>query len=78
MLGASRKSFLGILNPESLGTTSPPSERLAPTAATTAWAISRGVDMLRVHDVRPAVQAVYLASGGQPVANAPVTAGGAP
>jgi dihydropteroate synthase len=77
LLGASRKSFLGILNPESLGTTSPPSERLAPTAATTAWAISQGIDMVRVHDVRPAVQAIYLAGRGRPVTNAPVTAGGA-
>ncbi len=74
VLGTSRKSFLGILNPDSLGTASPAAHRLAPTAATTAWAINHGVDMVRVHDVRPAAQAVYLACGGRPAANAPVTA----
>ena len=53
MLGTSRKSFLGILDPESLGTASPAAHRLVPTAATTAWAINQGVDIGRVHDVRP-------------------------
>ncbi len=46
LVGASRKSFLGKL----LGDI-PPAERDAGTAATTAWMIPRGADMVRVHDV---------------------------
>jgi dihydropteroate synthase len=77
LLGTSRKSFLGALNPKSPGAAAPPARRVAPTAATTAWAISQAVDMVRVHDVRVAVQAVRLAGTGEQVTNTPVTAGGA-
>ncbi len=48
LIGPSRKSFIGmILN-------LPPEERLYGTLATVAHAFWEGVDMVRVHDVRPA------------------------
>ena len=54
-VGTSRKSFIGrILDiPDSGG-------RLAGTMATCAVAIIRGADILRVHDVREAVQAAVI------------------
>jgi dihydropteroate synthase len=50
LLGTSRKSTLGrILD-------LPPDERLEGTLATTALGIAAGVDLVRVHDVRPNVR----------------------
>ncbi len=45
LLGASRKSFIGYT------LDLPPDQRLEGTAATTAIGISRGADLVRVHDV---------------------------
>ncbi len=60
LIGTSRKSFLGRIGrggKEPL----PPEERLEGTVATSAWAVTRGAGMVRVHDVRPAAMAVRLA-----------------
>jgi dihydropteroate synthase len=46
LVGPSRKSFIGIT------LDLPPEERLEGTAATVALAIDRGVDIVRVHDVK--------------------------
>ena len=55
LVGTSRKSTLGrVLD---LG----PDERLEATLATTAIAIARGADMIRVHDVRANVRAARIA-----------------
>jgi dihydropteroate synthase len=54
MLGASRKSTLGKL------TGRPPEERIVATAATTALAIASGIDIVRVHDVAAARDAVAV------------------
>jgi dihydropteroate synthase len=55
LLGASRKSTLGkVLD-------LPPDERLEATIATTALGIAAGVDIVRVHDVRPNVRAARMA-----------------
>lgn len=55
LLGTSRKSTLGkVLD-------LPPDERLEATLATTALAIAAGVDMVRVHDVRPNVRVARMA-----------------
>jgi dihydropteroate synthase len=62
VIGTSRKSFLGVLAPRSDGTPAPPDDRLEATIATTTWAIAQGADIVRVHDVAPAVQAAYLAA----------------
>lgn len=52
LVGVSRKSFLGAA----------PEERLAGTTAANTIALLRGADIVRVHDVAAAVQAVRLAA----------------
>jgi dihydropteroate synthase len=55
LLGTSRKSTLGkVLD-------LPPDERIEATLATTALGIAAGVDIVRVHDVRPNVRAARMA-----------------
>ncbi len=55
LLGTSRKSTIGrILD-------LPPEDRLEGTLATTALGIAAGVDIVRVHDVRPNVRAARVA-----------------
>ena len=55
LVGTSRKSTIGkILD-------LPPDERMEGTAATVAIAIARGVDLVRVHDVRPLVRVCRVA-----------------
>jgi dihydropteroate synthase len=55
LLGTSRKSTIGrILD-------LPPEDRLEGTLATTALGIGAGVDMVRVHDVRPNARAARVA-----------------
>jgi len=54
LVGTSRKSMLG----EILG--APPEGRLHGTTATVAAAVERGAAMVRVHDVRPAVDVVKV------------------
>jgi dihydropteroate synthase len=54
LLGTSRKSTLGrVLD-------LPPEERLEATIATTALAAAAGVDIVRVHDVRPNARAARM------------------
>lgn len=54
LLGTSRKSTLGkVLD-------LPPEERLEATLATTALAVAAGVDVVRVHDVRPNVRVARM------------------
>lgn len=56
LLGTSRKSFIGkLLDLEE------PMERLPGTLATVAWAVSQGVQLQRVHDVRQAREAALMA-----------------
>jgi dihydropteroate synthase len=66
LVGTSRKSFLGRLSPDPDGAPAPPTDRLEGTVATTTWAILQGADMVRVHDVAPAVQAAVLAGAAAP------------
>ena len=55
LLGTSRKSTLGkVLD-------LPPDQRLEATLATTALGIASGVDIVRVHDVRPNLRAARMA-----------------
>lgn len=57
LYGASRKSFLGKALADEAGELLPASERLSATMVTTVVALRQGVDIIRVHDVAPAVQA---------------------
>jgi dihydropteroate synthase len=75
LIGTSRKTFLGRLAPAPDGSPAPADDRLDGTVATTTWAITRGVAMVRVHDVTPAVQAVRLA-GRELIPAAPHRGGG--
>ena len=55
LLGTSRKSTIGrILD-------LPPEDRLEGTLATTALGVGAGVDIVRVHDVRPNVRVALVA-----------------
>jgi dihydropteroate synthase len=56
LLGTSRKSFLGAVLDQK-----DPLERLSGTLATIAAGVSRGVQIFRVHDVRPARDAALVA-----------------
>ena len=63
VVGTSRKSFLGRLAASANGSTAEPApveDRLEGSLASAVWAMTQGVAMLRVHDVRPTVQAVRL------------------
>ena len=63
LVGTSRKSFLGRIAQTEDSNPLPADQRLEGTVATTTWAILQGADMVRVHDVRPAVMADVLAGG---------------
>jgi dihydropteroate synthase len=56
-VGTSRKSFLGTLVD---GAPAAAHDRLEGTIATSTWAVMEGASMVRVHDVRPAVEAVRI------------------
>jgi dihydropteroate synthase len=55
VVGASRKTFIGKLTGDA-----PVDERLEGSLAVAVWAIDKGAAMVRVHDVRPTVQALKL------------------
>ncbi len=56
VIGASRKSFIGKIDG------SPVDERLGGTIASSILAAAEGADVLRVHDVAEAAQAMKVAS----------------
>lgn len=71
LIGASRKSFLKLVDPEAA-----PKERLGASLGAASFAASAGADILRVHDVRATRQAVLIArelrglKGGAPCSTA--------
>ena len=71
LVGVSRKSFLGKL----LGTAL--EDRLDATTAANTIALLRGADILRVHDVAAAAQAVRLVAALEPQGEEEPAAGGA-
>ncbi len=60
LVGTSRKSFIGSVIADARGTSTPPPGRDDGTLATVVWAIDHGAALVRVHAVRPAVDAVRL------------------
>jgi len=56
LLGTSKKSFLGVILDQA-----DPQERLFGTLATIASGVAQGVQIFRVHDVRPAREAALVA-----------------
>ena len=62
LVGTSRKGFLGrLLAPLHGGECPPPTQRIAGTGATIALSIANGADIVRVHDVAPAVEVARVA-----------------
>ena len=60
VVGISRKSTLGALTPNPDGSTPPPGDRLEASIAAAVWAATKGVGMVRVHDVAATVAAVRI------------------
>ncbi len=61
LVGASRKSFLGVLAAPAGAAPRPPQDRLPGSLAVASWAMLAGAAIVRVHDVRATVQARELA-----------------
>jgi dihydropteroate synthase len=55
VIGTSRKSFIGKITGET-----EPSQRLFGTAASVAWCVANGADIVRVHDVEPMLKVVRM------------------
>lgn len=61
LVGTSRKAFLGSVLAAAAGTdVPPPAARDDATLASAVWALDRGARVVRVHDVRPVVDAARL------------------
>jgi dihydropteroate synthase len=58
LIGTSRKSFIGRLLADEAGTPAPAEDRLHGTMATIAAAVLHGAHMVRVHDVKAAVETI--------------------
>jgi dihydropteroate synthase len=65
LIGTSRKSFLGRILADENGTPAPSEERLHATMASTVIAILKGAHIVRVHDVKAAMEAVRVADAVQ-------------
>jgi len=61
LAGTSRKSFVGRTVGERVGVDVPPGERLYGSLAAMVASILRGAHIVRVHDVKPAVEAASVA-----------------
>ncbi len=61
LAGTSRKSFVGRTVGKRTGKDAPPSERLYGSLAAMVASILRGAHIVRVHDVKPAVEAAAVA-----------------
>src|SRR5437660_4122043 len=66
VVGASRKTFLGMLTGSGPGLPAPVEDRLEASVAAAVWAMAQGAAMVRVHDVAATVQAARIV--GEPVA----------
>ena len=61
LIGTSRKSFLGRILADEDGTPAAPDQRLYASLATITAAILKGAHIVRVHDVKAAVESVRVA-----------------
>src|ERR1051326_2286025 len=61
LIGTSRKSFIGRILADDSGTPAPAAECLYGTLATVAIAVFKGAHIVRVHDVKPTLDAIRVA-----------------
>jgi len=61
LIGTSRKSFIGRILADENGETAPVQERLHGTMASITAAVLKGAHIIRVHDVRAAVETIKMA-----------------
>jgi dihydropteroate synthase len=61
LIGSSRKSFIGRILADENGTPAPAEDRLHGTMATITAAILHGADIVRVHDVKAALETIRVA-----------------
>jgi dihydropteroate synthase len=61
MIGTSRKAFIGHVLADENGSSAPVDERLHGTMATITAAVLKGAHIVRVHDVKAAVETVKIA-----------------
>jgi dihydropteroate synthase len=66
LVGTSRKSFLGRLSAHAPDVVAPPEDRFEASVATAVFAMVCGAAMVRVHDVRPTVDAARLVAACTP------------
>jgi dihydropteroate synthase len=65
LIGTSRKSFIGRILADESGTPAPAEDRLHGTIATITAAILRGAHIVRVHDVKAAIETIRVAQALQ-------------
>ena len=61
LIGTSRKSFIGRLLADESGTPTPVEDRLHGTLATITTSVLKGAHIIRVHDVKAAVETIRVA-----------------
>ena len=61
LIGTSRKSFIGRILADESGSPAPPEDRLHGTMATITAAILHGAHIVRVHDVKAALETIRVA-----------------
>ena len=66
LIGTSRKSFIGRILADESGTPAPASERLHGTMATVTAAVLKGAHIVRVHDVKAAVETIRVSESIKP------------
>ncbi|KAJ7164982.1 Dihydropteroate synthase [Mycena filopes] len=62
LIGASRKSFLGVILEQGTGKKTEPKQRGWATAAAVACAVQQGASVVRVHDLEEMVDVVHVAN----------------
>jgi dihydroneopterin aldolase/2-amino-4-hydroxy-6-hydroxymethyldihydropteridine diphosphokinase/dihydropteroate synthase len=62
LIGASRKSFLGVILEQATGRKTEPKERGWATAAAVTCAVQQGALAVRVHDTHEMVDVVHVAN----------------
>lgn len=66
LIGTSRKSFIGRILADESGTPPPADDRLHGTMATIAAAVLHGAHIVRVHDVKAAVETIRVSEALRP------------